>query len=240
MLRAGAAVTVALPRPDADAEALLGSFAHELRGPLNVCVMWLELLTLKAGDPQEVHKAVAVMRRNLAQQASLIRELDDIGRMLGGGIELELAPVDLTALLARAADGWRATGAEQGVELARRLPAGPMLVDADSERLLQAFGYWFENALAATTRNGGRIELTLDRVGDEAEIRFEDNGVGLTEADAAQFFTTPLEGARRQKTLGLRVVIGKHLLARHGGSVGVASAGVDAGCTWTARLPLKA
>lgn len=224
---------------DGEAEALLASFAHELRGPLNVCVMWLELLTLKAGEPQEVHKAAAVMRRNLAQQASLIRELDDIGRILGGGIELELAPVDLTALLARASDGWRPAAAERGIELSRRLPAAAVMVDADSERLLQALGYWFENALAATTR-GGRIELTLERAGGEAEIRVEDNGVGLTDADAAQFLARPLEGARRQKTLGLRVVIAKHLIGCHRGSIEVASAGPDAGCTWTARLPLKA
>ncbi len=225
-------------RPGADAEALLASFAHELRGPLNVCVMWLELLALKAEQPAEVRKAAEVMRRNLSQQAGLIRELDDIARMLGGGMELEVAATDLGRLLTPAAEGWRRAAAERGVAFSAALPAEPVEVEADAERLLQACGYWFENALAATP-SGGRIALAVERRNGAAEIRFSDDGAGLEPREAERFFAAPLEGPRRQKALGLRVVIGQYLIVRHGGDVNLTSAGPDTGCTWTARIPLN-
>src|SRR5690606_10250444 len=169
-------------------EALLGSFAHELRGPLNVCVMWLDLLELKASQAAEVLKAAEVMRRNLAQQAALLRELDDIGHILGGGIELETREVDLRDLVGRAVGGWREAAAPREIELVERLPDREVPIDADPERLLQAFGYWIENAIAATPR-GGRIEVRVDVAADSAETTIADNGTGLAPGEATRFFS---------------------------------------------------
>src|SRR5690606_2820498 len=132
------------------------------RGPLNVCSMWLELLELNAERPDEVRKAAQVMRRNIAHQAKLIRELDDVARLLGGGIELEPTTVDLAALLRGACDRWRATAAERGVGFVDDLDAPGTLVEADEERLLQALGYCVDNALAATPA-GGRVTVRLRR-----------------------------------------------------------------------------
>lgn len=226
------------PTPELAPDALLGALAHELRGPLNVCSMWLELLELNAERPDEVRKAAEVMRRNLAQQAKLIRELDDVARLLGGGIELDKATVDLAALLRGACGRWRAAAAERAVGVVDNLDAGATPVEGDEERLLQALGYCFDNALAATPA-GGRVTVRLGRGDDHADCTISDTGEGLDPAERDRFFAAPLSGPRRQKGHGLRLVIARHIIGRHGGSLTIASAGAAHGCTLTVRLPLR-
>jgi signal transduction histidine kinase len=217
--------------------SLLASMAHELRGGLNVCVMWLDLLELKASQPDALQQAVEVMRRNLKNQATLIRELDDIAQMLSTGIELECRNLDLASVLGGTASAWSSAAAGRDLRLDAGSATGPGLrVEADPERLLQALNYGFENALLSTPA-GGAIGIRLRRVDDTAEIAIKDTGIGLQPEQSAGFFRNPLEGPRRQKALGLHLVIAQHLVERHGGSIDIQSDGPEHGCTLTFRLP---
>ncbi|HEX5420122.1 MAG TPA: histidine kinase dimerization/phospho-acceptor domain-containing protein, partial [Gammaproteobacteria bacterium] len=65
-----------MPKPDR--YSLLASVVHELRAPLNACMMSVSLLELKAEEPEAVRRAAEVIRRNLEREAKLIGGLADV------------------------------------------------------------------------------------------------------------------------------------------------------------------
>src|SRR5690606_4822460 len=72
-----------------DKDALIATVVHDLRAPLNACLMSLSLVELKASEPAEVLRVVEVIRRNLERQAALINDLGDALQIVGGGLRLE-------------------------------------------------------------------------------------------------------------------------------------------------------
>src|SRR5690606_24978793 len=86
-----------------DKEGFAAAVIHDMRAPLNACLMSLSLIELKASQPAEVLKSVEVLRRNLERQAVLIDDLGDALQIVGGGLELEPEAADLVDIAERAA-----------------------------------------------------------------------------------------------------------------------------------------
>ena len=61
-------------------DAFLSSLSHDLRSPLNACVMWLDVLAL-APQPDKLTQAVDAIRRNLARQTRLVNDLNDAAKI---------------------------------------------------------------------------------------------------------------------------------------------------------------
>ncbi len=92
------------------------------------------------------------------------------------------------------------------------------------------------------TPAGGRIEVQLQRDGDEARIVVSDTGVGIA-ADFLphvfdRFSQADTSTMRMHGGLGLGLALVRHLVEMQGGSVDAASPGVGYGATFTVRLPL--
>src|SRR5690606_13736010 len=121
-----------------DKEGFAAAVVHDMRAPLNACLMSLSLIELKASQPAEVLKSVEVLRRNLERQAVLIDDLNDALQIVGGGLELEPEAVDLVDVADTAARKTAAAAAVQ-VDWAEGRP-GPCPVTADPERLARAIG----------------------------------------------------------------------------------------------------
>src|SRR5690606_36793941 len=124
-----------------DKEAFAAAVVHDMRAPLNACLMALSLIELKASQPAEVLKSVEVLRRNLERQAVLIDDLGDALQIVGGGLQLELEPADLVEIGRRAAES---AAPATGVEIGWATEPGPCPIDADSERLARAIGALLE------------------------------------------------------------------------------------------------
>ena len=83
------AVRATQSRPAAAKDAFLSSLNHELRSPLNACVMWLDVLAL-APQPDKLTKAVEAIKRNLARQTRLVNDFNDAAKISSGGLEVRL------------------------------------------------------------------------------------------------------------------------------------------------------
>jgi signal transduction histidine kinase len=86
-------------------DAFLSWLNHELRSPLNACLMWLDVLAL-APQPEKVAQAVEALKRNLARQTRLVNDLNDAAKVSAGRLELRFEPLDLVALLRRKLAAW--------------------------------------------------------------------------------------------------------------------------------------
>ena len=83
------------------------------------------------------------------------------------------------------------------------------------------------------------MQLSVTRDGGEAVFTVRDQGMGISEDDRQRLFT-PFYRGRNVVTIqgtGLGLVIVKHCVAQHGGTIAVASR-ENAGTTVTVRLPL--
>ena len=139
-----------------DKDAFFSTVIHELRAPLNACLMSVNLLELKASDRDEVLRCVEVLRRNLDRQARLIQDLADVLQIAAGGIELDAAPVDLSELVDDAVERYR-HGSEHKVAV--EWPGGPdIVVEADVDRLARVLDALIDHQ-AAAAGPGDTVEI---------------------------------------------------------------------------------
>ena len=219
--------------------AFLSWLNHELRSPLNACVMWLDVLAVSP-QADKVAQAVATIKRNLARQARLVDDLNDAGKVLSGGLEMQLGPLDVVALLERNVDGWQllARGRQVAFHHALELDAAP--VHGDPERLVQAVNHLVDSAIASTA-SGGRVSLRLSGTDGHCIVEIEDTGAALSAEDITNL-GTPLWRApttlRARAGLGLGIAVAHHIAEKHGGSLAAASS--TSGVRFALTLPLAA
>ena len=222
-----------------DSDTFLSWLSHELRSPLNACVMWVDVLALSP-QPDKVAKAVEAIKRNLARQARLINDLNDAAKVSSGGLELRSEPIDLIALLARELDAWRSLASAKQLEFHPLMELATAPVAGDPARLTQALNHLVENAIGSTP-GGGRVELRVHAANGNCILEVADTGAPLSPEDAANL-AVPLwrapTTARARAGVGLGLAIAHHVASKHGGSLTATSAA--SGARFVLTVPLAA
>jgi PAS domain S-box-containing protein len=222
-------------------DEFLAVLSHELRTPLNAILGWAQVVGSGA-LPAEALRGVEVIERNARRQARLIDDVLDVSRIVSGTLSLEFAPVDVSQVVEAAVDTVRPMLEAKGVSLeVRGGCGGPVLGDA--HRLQQVVWNLLSNAVKFTP-SGGRIEVELAHEAPHCRVTVRDTGIGIAPEFLPhvfqQFRQEEAGSARRFGGLGLGLTIVRYLVAMHGGAVEAASAGRDAGATFSVRLPLCA
>jgi CheY-like chemotaxis protein len=121
------------------------------------------------------------------------------------------------------------------------MPTEPVYLSGDKIRLTQAIMNLLNNAAKYTPRSG-RIGLSVECDGYEICIRVTDTGIGIASEDLNRvfdlFFQADRSFARSEGGLGLGLTLVNRLVAIHGGSVAVESAGLNQGSEFIVRLPV--
>jgi len=221
-------------------DAFLASLSHDLRSPLNACVMWLDVLAL-APQPEKITQAVDAIRRNLARQTRLVNDLSDAAKISSGRLEVRLEPLDCVALLKQHIDAWQLLAIGRQLTLQHRIEPVTAQIDADPARLSQVLNHLMENAVASTPA-GGHVGLRVRCADGRCVIEIEDTGTGLSADDAANL-GTPLwrsPGTLKARLgLGLGLAVAHHLARQQGGTLTATSSGAT-GALFTLVLPLAA
>jgi signal transduction histidine kinase len=215
-------------------ESVLAVISHELRTPLTAMLAWLQLLHERADAAERAH-ALEIIERNGRLLGRLIDDLMDTSTIVMGKLHVERQPVDLGAVVRRAADDLAVGAHERDVRLDVEVDPGVAPYDGDRRRLTQIVGALVSNALKFTPP-GGRVLVTLD--GDAAHVRLRvcDTGRGIA-ADLLPHVFDVFRRDDRAPGLGLGLAKVRGLVALHGGSVEASSEGPDCGATFTVRLP---
>ncbi|MDB5908701.1 MAG: hypothetical protein JWP34_2815, partial [Massilia sp.] len=234
-------VAADLSEADHRKSEFLATLAHELRNPLAPIRTGLDLLRMGSSDPAVQERVIGMMDRQLGLLIHLVNDLLDVARFTSGKIELKKELVELQTLVAMARETSVALVEAGGHTLELLLPAEPIMIEADTTRIVQVLSNLINNA-AKYTPAGGRIEVAAWSEGGEALVAVRDSGVGIpAEALATVFdmFTqVSCDIDRAQGGLGIGLSLVRRLAELHGGSVTAASAGRGHGSTFTLRLPL--
>lgn len=224
-------------------DEFLATLAHELRNPLAPVRNGVQILRTGGATGDAAGRALSMMDRQLGHLSHLVDDLMDVARVSSGKVVLRKEQVPLRAVVDAAVETSRQVIEAAGHELALRMPAEPLTLDADRTRLVQVLANLLNNA-AKYTPEGGRIVLSADRDGGDAVVRVADTGVGIpTEMLPKVFEMFAQVGAsieRSQGGLGIGLTLVKRLVEMHGGVVRADSPGPGRGSTFTVRLPLAA
>lgn len=222
-------------------DQFLGMLAHELRNPLAPLVNAVQLLQLAVPGHEPLAYPVQLIERQVDFLRRLLDDLLDLTRIGVGKIDLKMQPVDLNELLRRIMEARRGQAGERRQHVELLVPSGPIRVEADPSRLQQVFVNLLTNAMKYTPE-GGRIWLKATVEGEEAVVRVEDTGVGISPEVLPQLFTLFTQEAsshlRSEGGLGIGLSLVKSLVTLHGGSVQVRSEGKGKGSEFTVRLPV--
>ena len=223
---------------DSTRQRLFGDLAHEIRTPVAVLEAYIEALEdgVRTLTPQ-----TAAMLRD--QTLRLVRFSDDLAALAKAeesSVSMSCNNIDIGRLARRCVAAVHERYDAKGVALGIRLQAGLPPLWADEQRLSQVLGNLLDNALRHTP-SGGAVELSCVRDGDRLRISVADNGEGIATEHLARvferFYRADAARDRAHGGAGIGLAIAKALVAAHGGSISVASAGPGSGATFTVDLP---
>jgi PAS domain S-box-containing protein len=219
----------------------LATLSHELRTPLTAIVGWADMLGNSRITRADTLQAIDVIQRNARIQVRMINDLLDVARIVAGKLRLNLGPIDLSIVILAAVDTLRPLIKGKEIDFALQLDPLTAPVMGDADRLQQVVWNLLSNAIKFTPK-GGRVAVSLDCVGSQAELKVQDTGIGMATEFLPHVFDRFLqEDATNTRTvggLGLGLSIVRQLVELHGGTISVDSRGPGLGSTFVVQLPL--
>jgi CheY-like chemotaxis protein/nitrogen-specific signal transduction histidine kinase len=219
----------------------LAMLSHELRNPLAPILNSLYVLRQSESDDQAVIQSRAMIERQVTHLKRLVDDLIDVARVTSGKVQLRLERVQLGAVVARAVESVGPRVTERHHTLATVLAPEPIWLEADPTRLEQILTNLLTNA-AKYTEPGGHLWLNTQKVDGEAEIRVQDDGIGIDPGLLPRIFDlfTQADGSldRTQGGLGIGLTLTRTLVDLHGGTIVATSEGLGKGSEFIVRLPL--
>ena len=200
----------------------VADLAHELRTPVMGLLARVEAAQDGVFDDEAAN--LAAMHDEALRLTRLLDDLSALADAQRPGLLLSGEPVDLSAVAAGPADALAQGFADKGIAFTTDLHA--VIVAGDRKRLEQVVVNLLTNALRYTDA-GGRVSLSVRRVGDDAVLEVADSGVGIPPEDLPHVFTRFWRGEKSRSRAtggaGIGLSIVQELVRAHGGRVAVVS-----------------
>lgn len=198
--------------------ALLAAVGHDLRAPLaaaKAAVSSLRSPDIEL-DPDDSAELLSAADVSLDRLASLVDNLLDMSRLQAGALSIELEPVALDEVVARAVDDLGENSKTVGIDLVEDLPL--VMVDAGlAERVLANLV-----SNAARYAPAGRPPcVTASRLGNQVQVRVVDRGPGIPAEDRERVFLPFQRMGDTDNTtgIGLGLALARGLTEAMGGTL---------------------
>jgi two-component system sensor histidine kinase BaeS len=236
-------LAAALATSEGRQREFLLSVSHELRTPLTTIRGYAEALADGVVGPDGAQRAGQTVLAEAEHLDRLVADLLALARLEAADFPLEPVPVDLSRLVAAAAERWSARCAAVGLVLSTEIPPDPVPAYTDPGRIRQVLDGLLENALRVVPP-GAPVVLAVRAAsappGGGGVVEVRDGGPGFTDDDLAVAFE---RGALHQRYQGVRKVgsglglaLAAGLVRRLGGRID-ASHAPEGGARFTAWLP---
>jgi signal transduction histidine kinase len=178
---------LALEEADRVKTAFVANMSYELRTPLTSIQGFAEMLQggLAGALPAQAADYIAAILESTDRLGTLIDNVLDLTQGDAGALPMERKPVDLSALLAEAAQAFEPQIEAKQLDLVVDLQASLGTIRGDVRRLRQAIDQLLENAIVYTP-DGGRVLIHGSGTDAKALIVVSDNGPGMDARDQAR------------------------------------------------------
>ncbi len=234
---------VQLKRLDQAKTDFLSISSHELRTPLTVIQGYVgimeELASGRSLTPDQMLEIINNFKSAVDRLATVVTAMLDASQIEVQALDLHYAPTTLKAVINMAIGPWREALEQRHQQLTVEGVDVIPPIEADVQRLCQAFSNLLSNAIKYTP-DGGKISITANLAEGDGyfEVVVADTGVGIAREDQTLIFEkfyrvgdllrhssgdTKFQGAGP----GLGLHIARGVIEAHGGRIWVESEGHD-------------
>ncbi|MBN1200863.1 MAG: PAS domain-containing protein [Anaerolineae bacterium] len=197
---------------------MVSNVSHELSTPITTIGLLAETLfdSIDRGKGKKARKMADNIRREVDTLTQLVQEMRDLSLIESGQMPVRLTPADLLSIVQASVEPLCALSESKEQTIVLSVPAG-IDVLADDVQIQRALKNIVHNAVKFSPE-GGEIQITATRQGDEAVIAVKDQGPGIDAKELPRIFERfyQVDPARRDGT-GLGLAIVRHIVMAHGG-----------------------
>ncbi len=206
----------------------IDNLSHELRTPISTITLLAETAAREAAAvevPERLRDRIAKIEVETGHLAQMVAEILDLARIEGGSSIVPDDDVVLARLAEASAERLRLFAERAGVRIVVDADPATPVVRVEEQRIGQVLVNLVHNAVKFSP-DGGEVAIRVRAAGDGARVEVEDHGIGIARADRARVFERFYKADRarvRGGGTGLGLAISRHIVAAHGGTIGVES-----------------
>ena len=216
----------------------VSNISHEFRTPLASIIGFSETIVSDPDLPEEMKAEFSVVILNEGKRLTkLINDILDLSKIQIGKLTLNRTTFNLADMLNELVESNKQLAEEKHLTIEFENSKEETFLDADREKIVQAFESIINNAIKFTNEDG-RIKVILNNLSDEVEVIISDTGIGIPEKDLPyifqKFYRVSRPGTEIPGT-GIGLVFVKQIIDLHKGLISVQSE-LGNGTTFIIRL----
>jgi signal transduction histidine kinase len=213
---------------------LSGSLAHEIKNPLSVIRMNMELLAEDFEDPvtpeeQRTLRKIETVQRQCTRLDNLLRDFLKFARLN----DLALTPGSLNDVVDRVLDFFQPQAKRQGIDFVRYLDPALPSIKLDEQTLHAALMNLVKNSVEAM-EDGGQLLARTRLIRTGVALDLIDTGSGMDSQTALHMFDAFYSTKNGGSGLGLPTA--RKIIEAHGGRISVQSE-LGRGTQFTLEFP---
>jgi len=221
-------------------ERFSANVAHELKTPLAIMRLELELALWEERSPQEYKQAIKAVLEELGRMFKIIQDLFLLTNLDFQPEVFKFEQIDFAPFIQEIYEHAKILAAHKNITVQLTIPQKPAQIHADQTHLRRLFFNLIENAIKFN-KVKGNIDIIVEVSDKEVRTSIRDSGPGIEGKDLPRiferFFHSRPQSDKHADGSGLGLSIVKSIAEIHQGTVKVKSRPGE-GSTFTLALPL--
>lgn len=216
--------------------------SHQLRSPLTAIKGYASMLIEGSFGKLAVKTAEPVKRIYTSAQglANIVEDLLNVSKIEQGGMKYEFMPTDLSVVATNLYNEMQIPAQSKRIALTLDMQKyDEFMATADPTKIKQVFLNLVDNSIKYTP-DGGTINMTLGREGDNIVFAVTDSGMGIspeTKEKLFEKFSRGEGGKINTGGSGLGLYLAKQIAIAHKGDIDIESDGLGKGSTFKVHIP---
>ena len=205
----------------------LADISHELRTPLTALRGEAEVTLRHGSKPETIYRDT--LARIVTQASDMGRLVDDLlflARSEADTIRFEPRRTVLQDLVIDAVRESEVLGRSKRIALNAEYPSDTVWIEADAQRLKQAFLILLDNAIKYSPP-GRSVIMRMTVINGHCEVAVRDQGIGIPAEELPhvfeRFYRGRASGTSSRIGIGLGLAIAKWIVEKHGGEIALTS-----------------
>jgi signal transduction histidine kinase len=219
---------------------LVTELVHELHTPLaalNTALYLLQRTDLQVERREQISQMI---QNEFSRLTELTTSFLDYAHMESGRAKFKPSKFNINQLIAESIEIIQMQLEGKGMTISLDLPAQPLLITADRDKIKQVILNLLSNAIKYNSPSGN-INVTLKETPRAVSLSIQDSGQGIPQENLPRlferFYRVP-STERGVKGTGLGLTICKQIVEVHNGKIEVSSS-TGQGTTFTVQLPMS-
>lgn len=201
---------------------LITNVSHDLKTPLTSIVNYADLIGKEKSENKKIEEYSEILLKQAKKLKRLIEDLVEVSKATTGNLEVNLAPCNAAVFLEQAGGEYQEKLSKANLELIVNKPEMEVPVMADGRRMWRIFDNLMNN-ICKYAKEGTRVYLSLEKVGDQAVICFKNTSRAQLNISAQELMERFVRGEQSRTTEGngLGLSIAKNLAELQNGKLDI-------------------